>query len=154
MEPTDNPQGRYSHRSSHSGPLVNRSQWTKARKNDDGTPKISAIANLSALSGLVAARRNLLPDDGSEKIADHSEAAAPSGRFSESGNDPTDNVRKYDQLYHMHAAGSQRREDDRSSNMDHSMVSRVGVLSTFSTTSYSFFLETCVWYRLSICSFS
>ncbi|XP_020248306.1 probable serine/threonine-protein kinase At1g09600 [Asparagus officinalis] len=123
-ERTEDPQGHYSHshRSSHSGPLVNRSQWTKSRKPDGGMPKISATANLSALSGLVAARRNPSSDNACERSAGQLEAVAPSGRFSESCNGLSDRARKYDQLYHMHVpAGSQRREDDKNSNMDQHM---------------------------------
>ncbi|KAG1330247.1 putative serine/threonine-protein kinase [Cocos nucifera] len=105
LEATEDSQFCYPNRSSHSGPLVHRSQWSKARKNEDDIPKVNAVANLSALSGLVAARRN------SEKIGAHLEEAAPAGRLSESGNEPSDATRKYAQIYH-------RKEDERNSNMD------------------------------------
>lgn len=124
MQPTEDPQGHYSRRSSHSGPLVNRSQWTKARKIGDGTPKITATENSTSLSSSVAARGDLLSNNGCEKTAGQSQVVAPSRPLSESGNNPSDNSRKYDQLFHMHvSAGSQQREDDRSSNMDQHTVS-------------------------------
>ncbi|XP_038986293.1 probable serine/threonine-protein kinase At1g09600 isoform X3 [Phoenix dactylifera] len=105
LEATEDSQSRYPNRSSHSGPLVHRSQWSKARKNEDDIPKATAVANLSALSGFVAARRN------SEKIGAHLEEVAPTGRLSESSNEPSDATRKYAQIYH-------RKEDERNSNMD------------------------------------
>lgn len=103
--------GPYPHRSSHSGPLVNRSQW-KARKNDDGSQNVSSVADLSALSGLVAARRNHTSEDGSEKLRAPSEAVAP-------GNELSDSSRKYEQLYHTHGVGAHQSEVE-GSDMDQS----------------------------------
>lgn len=64
--------------------MVNRALSAKSRKNDHDSLKFSS-ANLSALSGLVVARRNALLD-GSEKNSSQLETV-PVGRLSESGND-------------------------------------------------------------------
>ncbi|KAJ6842213.1 putative serine/threonine-protein kinase [Iris pallida] len=117
LESTDNRPGRYSHRASHSGPLVNRSQWAKSTKNDDGTPKVSTAIRVLTMSGSVAVRKGL-----SEKIDGQLGAVAPSGRLSESGNHSSDTSRKYDQMYHMHGhAGSHRKQDERNGNMDQTL---------------------------------
>ncbi|KAF3442898.1 hypothetical protein FNV43_RR16816 [Rhamnella rubrinervis] len=53
-------------RTSHSGPLAHRA-WAKATKNLDDGPKVSAEADLSTMSGLVAARRSLVSDERRER---------------------------------------------------------------------------------------
>lgn len=99
-EPSEDSQGHFRNRASHSGPLVHRSAWAKAQKNDGG-PKVSTGADLSALSGLVAARRNVLSDDRREKLGGHqSEATHPVERLLESGNGPSESTRKHDRVSH------------------------------------------------------
>ncbi|XXG67639.1 hypothetical protein AAC387_Pa06g0936 [Persea americana] len=111
-EASEDSQGRFRNRASHSGPLVHRSAWTKARKNEDDAPKISTGADLSALSGLVAARRNLLSDDRREKLGTSQlEATQPVGRLLESGNGPSESTRKHERM-------SQQKEDGRIGNND------------------------------------
>ncbi|KAF7836721.1 putative serine/threonine-protein kinase [Senna tora] len=61
------PQVQQHKRASHSGPLCNRATWSKAGKNQDDAPKISTGGDISALSGLVAARRSMLSDDRRER---------------------------------------------------------------------------------------
>uniref|UniRef100_A0A6I9QWB2 [RNA-polymerase]-subunit kinase n=1 Tax=Elaeis guineensis var. tenera TaxID=51953 RepID=A0A6I9QWB2_ELAGV len=116
LEVTEDSQSHFSNRSSHSGPLVHQSQRSKARKNEDDIRKATATANISDSSGLVAGSRNLLSDDGGEIIGAQLKALAPAGRLSESGNEPSDAITKYDQIYHG-------KEDERSSNMDQSIQS-------------------------------
>ncbi|XP_008791720.2 probable serine/threonine-protein kinase At1g54610 [Phoenix dactylifera] len=123
LEATEDSQSHYPNRSSYSGPLVHRSQRSRARKNEDDIPKPTAVANISDLSGLMAGRRNLLSDDGSEIIGAQLKAIAPVGRLSESGNEPSDAITKYDQIYHG-------KEDDRSSNMDQSIQQSCGTKGT------------------------
>ncbi|KAL3636882.1 hypothetical protein CASFOL_019181 [Castilleja foliolosa] len=64
-EPNNDPQGNIPKRASHSGPLVNRAAWAKAGKNAENAPppKNLAVADLSAMSGLVAARRSMLSEE-------------------------------------------------------------------------------------------
>ncbi|PKA64476.1 putative serine/threonine-protein kinase [Apostasia shenzhenica] len=107
--------GHYSHRSSHSGPLVNQGQWAKATRRGDDALKKSSTANLSALSNLMASRRNSLMD-GSERNGSQLELAAPSGRFSDSQNDRADR-----KVGHLYRGGSQRKENDTNSRMEHSI---------------------------------
>lgn len=115
-EASEDSQGRFRNRASHSGPLVHRSAWTKARKNEDDAPKISTGADLSALSGLVAARRNLLSDDRREKLGTSQlEATQPVGRLLESGNGPSESTRKHERM-------SQQKEDGRIGNNDPILV--------------------------------
>ncbi|PKU72754.1 putative serine/threonine-protein kinase [Dendrobium catenatum] len=115
LEATELSHGHYSQKSSHSGPLVNRGQWATARKNDDAALKLSSAANLSSLSGLVAARRNAFLD-ASERNSSQLENTGASGRLSESGNERLE--RRYDQLYH---GVSQRKEDESDSYMNQSL---------------------------------
>ncbi|KAI0522540.1 hypothetical protein KFK09_004920 [Dendrobium nobile] len=115
LEATEFSHGHYSQKSSHSGPLVNRGQWATARKNDDASLKLSSAANLSSLSGLVAARRNAFLDV-SERNSSQLENTGASGRLSESGNERLE--RRYDQLYH---GVSQRKEDESDSYINQSL---------------------------------
>ncbi|KAG0484652.1 hypothetical protein HPP92_008543 [Vanilla planifolia] len=120
LEAADFSQGHHPRRSSHSGPLANQGQWTKARKNDDHALKLSSAANLSTLSGLVAARRNAFLD-GNERNGSQLENTAPSGRLSESGNAHSE--RRYDQQYH---GGSHRKEDESESFNNQALNQCVG----------------------------
>ncbi|XP_077251054.1 putative serine/threonine-protein kinase At1g54610 [Tasmannia lanceolata] len=99
-------------RASHSGPLVHRSAWAKARKIEDDAPKVSAGPDLSALSGLVAARRNMLSEDHREKNGPtQPEVTNPVGRLQESGNEASEPTTKHDQMSHQ-------KEDGRISDKD------------------------------------
>lgn len=66
-EANDDPHGNTHKRASHSGPLVNRAAWSKAGKNMEDAPNNLAMADLSAMSGLVAARRSMLSEERMEK---------------------------------------------------------------------------------------
>lgn len=95
--------GHFTHRSSHSGPLVNRVQWARSRKSDNEALKVSS-PNPPELSGLVAARRNAFID-GYERNNSQLESVAPAGRLSEFGIDHP----VYDQ---MSLGGSHRKQDE------------------------------------------
>ncbi|KAK6157393.1 hypothetical protein DH2020_011641 [Rehmannia glutinosa] len=62
-EATNDPHGNVHTRGSHSGPLVNRAAWAKSGKNIEDAPKSLAVADLSSMSGSVAARRSMLSKD-------------------------------------------------------------------------------------------
>ncbi|MQM11443.1 hypothetical protein Taro_044352 [Colocasia esculenta] len=117
LEAVEDSQSQFPNRASYSGPLVHREQWVKARK-DDETPKASVVTNLSALAGIMEARRNASVNESREKYSSQLEATGLTGRLSESRNEPVDLTRKCDQMYHSHVSGSQRREDEKSSSKD------------------------------------
>ncbi|WOL02061.1 putative serine/threonine-protein kinase [Canna indica] len=108
LEVSEEPHNQLSNRSFHSGPLVHRSQLSKAWKNEENLPKVSAAAD-SGLPGLATARRKVLSDDVTEDLIAHI-GGPPAGRLSESRNDSSD-ASRCDQIYHQ-------REDERSSNID------------------------------------
>ncbi|XP_077226650.1 protein kinase superfamily protein [Tasmannia lanceolata] len=112
-EANEDTQMHFRNRASHSGPLVHRSAWAKVRKNEDDAPKVSAGPDLSALSGLVAARRNVSSDDRREKFGpSQAEVTNPVGRLQESsGEEASGHTRKHDQL-------SLQKEDGRIGNKD------------------------------------
>ncbi|XP_058101025.1 probable serine/threonine-protein kinase At1g54610 isoform X1 [Magnolia sinica] len=98
-EASEDSQVHFPNRASHSGPLVHRSAWAKSRQNEDGAPKISTGADLSAFSGLVAARRKV--DDHREKIdPSQSEATNTAGRLLEYGGEAPESARKHDPTSH------------------------------------------------------
>ncbi|KAL6199161.1 hypothetical protein ACLB2K_028948 [Fragaria x ananassa] len=78
-------------RASHSGPLSHRAAWSKSTKNPDDTPKISNGADLSGMSGLVAARRSMLTEE-RRKRSNSSQMDVPKaiGRFPGSFKEATD----------------------------------------------------------------
>ncbi|KAL6202062.1 hypothetical protein ACLB2K_025773 [Fragaria x ananassa] len=78
-------------RASHSGPLSHRAAWAKSTKNPDDTPKISNGADLSGMSGLVAARRSMLTEE-RRKRSNSSQMDVPKaiGRFPGSFKEATD----------------------------------------------------------------
>ncbi|RXH83157.1 hypothetical protein DVH24_003655 [Malus domestica] len=69
-------------RASHSGPLAHRAAWAKSTKNPDDAPKVSTGADLSAMSGLVVARRSMLSEE-RRKRSSSSQMEVPKaiGRF-------------------------------------------------------------------------
>ncbi|KAL5997655.1 hypothetical protein ACLOJK_008585 [Asimina triloba] len=91
-------------RASHSGPLVHRGAWTKAQKNEDGVPKVLAGADLSAFSGLVAARRR--SDDRREKSGpSQSDASNTAGRLQVYGTEGPEPPRRRDPSPHAKEDG-------------------------------------------------
>ncbi|KAL6205736.1 hypothetical protein ACLB2K_022989 [Fragaria x ananassa] len=78
-------------RASHSGPLSHRAAWAKSMKNPDDAPKISNGADLSGMSGLVAARRSMLTEE-RRKRSNSSQMDVPKaiGRFPGSFKEATD----------------------------------------------------------------
>lgn len=83
MEDSELSQRHYARKISQSGPLVSRGQRANVRRNDDDLLKLSSTANLSALSGLLAASRNSL-GNGVERSDSQLENNTPGGRLSES----------------------------------------------------------------------
>ncbi|KAK6132671.1 hypothetical protein DH2020_033587 [Rehmannia glutinosa] len=92
-ESNNDPHANIHKRASHSGPLVNRAAWAKAGKNTEGAPRNLGVADLSAMSGLVAARRSMLSEDFREKSYSQQEApnliARFPGSFKEASNSMT-----------------------------------------------------------------
>lgn len=81
VEESNDPQGNVHKRASHSGPLVNRAAWTKAGKNIEDAPRNLGVADLSAMSGLVAARRSMLSEEHRERSYSHHEVPKLIARF-------------------------------------------------------------------------
>ncbi|XP_028807482.1 probable serine/threonine-protein kinase At1g54610 [Neltuma alba] len=103
-------------RASHSGPLCNRSAWTKAGKNPDDAPKISNGGDLSAMSGLVAARRSMLSDDRRERSgSSHTEVPKLISRFPGSMKEASESLMQHEQ---KHAGVPPPKEEGRGSNKD------------------------------------
>ncbi|XP_057419548.1 probable serine/threonine-protein kinase At1g09600 isoform X2 [Lotus japonicus] len=121
VEANADPQMLQHKRASHSGPLTHRSAWAKAGKNQDDVQKISAGGDLSAVSGLVAARRSMLSDDRRERSGS-SQAEAPKliSRFPGSFKEASDSLMQKDQKHH-HIHASQN-EEGRGSNKDSNLV--------------------------------
>lgn len=118
-------------RGSHSGPLSHRSAWAKAGKNPDDAPKISTGADLSTMSGLVAARRSLLSEDRRDRsVASQSEASKLISRFPGSFKEASESLMQQDQKQHQTqgAGGPLKREDGRMGAKDPILVS---ILSAF-----------------------
>lgn len=107
-------------RASHSGPLAHRAAWAKSTKNPDDAPKVSTGADLSTMSGLVAARRSMLSEE-RRKRSSSSQMEGPKviGRFPGSFKEASDPLPK-DQKQAV--VGSRQKEDVRS-NKDPIIVS-------------------------------
>lgn len=113
-------QSHHSKRASHSGPLVHRAAWAKSGKNLDDAPKISTGADLSSMSGLVAARRSLLSDERRDKFGP-SQPEVPKliCRFPGSFKDTSESMMQQDQKSHIQGvSGSHQKEDGRTSSKD------------------------------------
>ncbi|KAF8409252.1 hypothetical protein HHK36_005326 [Tetracentron sinense] len=119
-EASKDAQGHFHKRASHSGPLVHRAAWAKAGKNLDDASKVSTGADLSTLSGLVAARRTLLSEDRRENSGpSQPEATHLIGRFPGSFNDASESNRKQDGKHHIQGlASSHQKEDGRTSSKE------------------------------------
>ncbi|KAL5802869.1 hypothetical protein ACOSQ4_031174 [Xanthoceras sorbifolium] len=120
VESSADPQGHYPKRASHSGPLAHRAAWAKAGKNPDDAPKISTGSDLSTMSSLVAARRSLLSEDRRERSGpSQSEVPKLIARFPGSFKEASESLIQQDQKHcSQGVAGSQQKEDGRSSNKD------------------------------------
>lgn len=118
-ETPNDPQGQLHKRaSSHSGPLVQRAAWAKVGKKMEDAPKFSTgVADLSSMSGLVAARRSMLCEDRREKSGP-SQQQAPKlmGRFPGSFKEASYSMQ--DQNLQAQSATGQPSEDGRTSEKD------------------------------------
>uniref|UniRef100_A0A5B6YZ00 Protein kinase domain-containing protein n=1 Tax=Davidia involucrata TaxID=16924 RepID=A0A5B6YZ00_DAVIN len=113
-------QGYLHKRASHSGPLVHQAALAKAGKNMDDAPKISTGADLSTMSGLVAARRSLLSEERREKFGpSQQEVPKLIGRFPGSFKEASESMTKQDQKIHTHSiTGSHQNDDGRTGDRD------------------------------------
>ncbi|KAI3457456.1 hypothetical protein Pfo_014119 [Paulownia fortunei] len=114
-EATNDPQGNIHKRASHSGPLVNRTAWAKSGKNIEDASKGLAVADLSAMSGLVAARRSMLSEERRETSYSQQDVPKLIARFPGSFKEASNSTMKQDQKNHG-SADSQQHEDERASN--------------------------------------
>ncbi|KAL6543269.1 hypothetical protein OROHE_010789 [Orobanche hederae] len=96
-EANNNPHGNIHKRASHSGPLVNRDAWTKAGKNMENAPRNLGVADLSAMSGLVAARRSMLSEEYREKSYSRVEIPKLISRFPGSFKEASNSITRRDQ---------------------------------------------------------
>lgn len=112
LEAAEDSQKLFPNRASHSGPLVHRTQWSKTQQREDDAAKASEVTN-------VLARRKVLSEDSKEKISAQVEAVAYAARLSEAGTEHLEPTRKYSQAL-------QRKESERSGNMDPTAVSVSG----------------------------
>ncbi|KAL1567166.1 putative serine/threonine-protein kinaseisoform X1 [Salvia divinorum] len=95
-EANNEPQGSAHKRASHSGPLVNRAAWTKAGKNIEDASRNLGVADLSAMSGLVAARRSMLSEEHRERSYSHHEVPKLIARFPGSFKEVSESMRRQD----------------------------------------------------------
>ncbi|KAL3508680.1 hypothetical protein ACH5RR_028081 [Cinchona calisaya] len=117
-EATNDPQSNIHKRGSHSGPLVHWAAWAKAGKNMEDAPKISDGPDLSAMSGLVAARRSMLSEERKEKsCSSQQDVPKQFARFPGSFKESSNSMMKQDQNNHV-VAGSYQNEDGRACNND------------------------------------
>ncbi|KAL2472824.1 Protein kinase superfamily protein [Forsythia ovata] len=96
-EASNDSQGNIHKRASHSGPLVNRAAWAKAGKNTEDAPKILTGADLSAMSGLVAARKSMLSEERREKSYSQQEVPKLISRFPGSFKEASNSMVRQDQ---------------------------------------------------------
>ncbi|XWS11028.1 hypothetical protein CRYUN_Cryun38cG0048300 [Craigia yunnanensis] len=108
-------QGNHHKRASHSGPLAHRAAWAKSGKNLDDAPKISTGADLSMMSGLVAARRSSLISEDRRERSGSSPSEAPKmiARFPGSFKEASESFIQQDPKHNV-----QQKEDGRSNNKD------------------------------------
>lgn len=123
-ETSNDPQGNLHKRASHSGPLVHRAAaWGKAGKNAEDAPKISTGADLSAMSGLVAARRSLLCEERRDKSStSQQDVSKLYSRFPGSFKEASNSMTKQDQITHA-VEGSCQNESGRGGSNDPVLVS-------------------------------
>ncbi|KAF4382728.1 probable serine/threonine-protein kinase At1g54610 [Cannabis sativa] len=99
--------------SSHSGPLIPGYGLTRAGRDRNDPSNVSTRANLSKLSGLVAARTTASSEDQQEKAgSSHSQETSDGGRLRLSNNG-ADSTKKQDRKHHsLRVAHSRRQVDD------------------------------------------
>ncbi|XP_019168198.1 PREDICTED: probable serine/threonine-protein kinase At1g54610 [Ipomoea nil] len=113
-EASNDPQGQLHKRASHSGPLAHRAAWAKSGKCTEDAPKISTGEDLSALSGLVAARRSLLYENLAEQSGPtNREPPKLISRFPGSFKEASDTTMKQNQKSQVH-----QNDEGRSSSND------------------------------------
>ncbi|KAK6230567.1 hypothetical protein QUC31_002085 [Theobroma cacao] len=114
VESNADAQGNHYKRASHSGPLAHRAAWAKSGKNLDDAPKISTGADLSMMSGLVAARRSSLISEDRRERSGSSQSEAPKiARFPGSFKEASESFIQQDQKHNL-----QQKEDGRSNSKD------------------------------------
>ncbi|TMW96115.1 hypothetical protein EJD97_007908 [Solanum chilense] len=117
-EASNDPHAQLHKRGSHSGPLSHRAAWAKAGKNMDDAPKLS-VADMSAMSGLVAARRSMFSEDRPDKSGSHKqEVPKLIARFPGSYKEASHSTMKQEQKNHALASSHHQNEDGRTSNND------------------------------------
>lgn len=114
-EANNEPHGNTHKRASHSGPLVNRAAWAKAGKNLEDAPKNLGVAELTAMSGLVAARRSMLSEERRDKSLPQHEVPKLIARFPGSYKEVSSSAMSQVQKNNP-SANSQQHEDERTSN--------------------------------------
>ncbi|GFP79680.1 probable serine/threonine-protein kinase at1g09600 [Phtheirospermum japonicum] len=114
-EPTNDPEGTIHSRGSHSGPLVNRAAWAKSGKTIEDAPKSLAVAELSAVSGLVAARRSMLTEDRREISYSQHDLPKLMSRFPGSFKEASNSTMRRDEK-------NQRHEDERAASNNNSVL--------------------------------
>ncbi|XP_074296668.1 putative serine/threonine-protein kinase At1g54610 [Silene latifolia] len=116
-EPGTNRQFHVHKRASHSGPLVHQAAWAKPGKNLDDSLKVSNGANLSTMTGSVAARRSFLSEEKRERSGSfHDGVPKLITRFPGSFKEVQDSIPRRDQADHMQSfVNSQQNKEERSS---------------------------------------
>ncbi|XP_073026354.1 probable serine/threonine-protein kinase At1g54610 [Primulina eburnea] len=114
-EENSEPHGNVHKRASHSGPLVNRAAWAKAGKNLEDAPKNLGVAELTAMSGLVAARRSMLSEERRDKSLSQHEVPKLIARFPGSYKEVSSSAMSQVQKNNP-SANSQQQEDERTNN--------------------------------------
>ncbi|CAI9773496.1 unnamed protein product [Fraxinus pennsylvanica] len=102
-------------RASHSGPLVNRAAWAKAGKNTEDAPKILTGADLSAVSGLVSARKSMLSEERWEESYSQLDFPKLISRFPGSFKEASNSTAQQDQKENTNVA-SRKHDNERISN--------------------------------------
>uniref|UniRef100_A0A2P2M000 Serine/threonine-protein kinase n=1 Tax=Rhizophora mucronata TaxID=61149 RepID=A0A2P2M000_RHIMU len=124
VESSRDSQSHQHKRASHSGPLAHRASWTKAGKYPDDAPKHSSGAELPTMSGIVAARRSLLPEDRKE-LSRTSQQEVPKliPRFPGSFKEASESFIQQGQEHQSQCLeGSYQNEDGRTGNKDPVLV--------------------------------
>ena len=103
--------------------MAHRAAWAKAAKHADDAPKVSAGADLSTASGIVAARRSLLAEDYRDRsCTSQPEVSKVITRFPGSFKETSDSSLQ-DQRPHIQVVGPNQKEDGRHTSKDPILVS-------------------------------
>ncbi|XVE50250.1 hypothetical protein DITRI_Ditri01bG0146800 [Diplodiscus trichospermus] len=107
--------GNHHKRASHSGPLAHQAAWAKSGKNVGDAPKISTGADLSMMSGLVAAKKSSLISEGGGERSGSSPSGAPKliARFPGSFKEASESFIQEDPKHNV-----QQKEDGRNITKD------------------------------------